>query len=353
MSTPLGRRRRLSQAPHGRAAVGRAACGAAALGLGILLGGCEHPPMDSVQTGYRGIGLEEVINPRLDSAKYAVNQLPAALPAAPADGPPASAVYQNIQVLKDLNVAQFTRVMLAITQWVAPPDQSCNYCHGSNMASDDKYTKVVARRMLQMTRHINSDWTSHVAQTGVTCYTCHRGNAVPQNVWFTNAGQSATSGLIAGNAGKNSPTTVAGQSSLPYDPYTPFLLGDNNIRVIAKDALPGGDLSSIKQTDWTYALMFHMSGALGVNCTYCHETRAFGDWSQSPPQRVTAWYGIRMVRDLNVNYLNPLQSVFPPARLGPDGDSPKVNCATCHQGVYKPLFGVSMAKDFPELRTHP
>ena len=28
---------------------------------------------------------------------------------------------------------------------------------------------------------------------------------------------------------------------------------------------------------------------------------------------------------------------------------PKVNCATCHNGVYKPLFGVGMAKDFPEL----
>jgi photosynthetic reaction center cytochrome c subunit len=56
-----------------------------------------------------------------------------------------------------------------------------------------------------------------------------------------------------------------------------------------------------------------------------------------------------MVRDLNNEYLNPLQAAFPPARLGPDGDSPNVNCATCHNGVYKPLFGAAMAKDFPEL----
>jgi photosynthetic reaction center cytochrome c subunit len=55
------------------------------------------------------------------------------------------------------------------------------------------------------------------------------------------------------------------------------------------------------------------------------------------------------VRDLNTNYLDPLHGTFPGARLGPEGDSPKVNCATCHAGVYKPLFGVSMAKDFPEL----
>ena len=213
---------------------------------GALLVGCEHPPVEALQGGYRGTGMDTVINPRIDATKAADNVLPAVIPAAPAEGPLASAVYQNVQVLKDLNVAQFTRVMLAITQWVAPPDQSCNYCHGSNMASDDRYTKVVARRMIQMTRHINSDWKSHVANTGVTCYTCHRGNAVPKHVWFINPGESGTSGFIAANAGKNTPTNVAGDSSLPYDPYTPYLLGDKNIRVIANDALPGSDHSSIK-----------------------------------------------------------------------------------------------------------
>jgi photosynthetic reaction center cytochrome c subunit len=31
------------------------------------------------------------------------------------------------------------------------------------------------------------------------------------------------------------------------------------------------------------------------------------------------------------------------------GDTAKVNCATCHNGIYKPLFGAGMAKDFPDL----
>jgi photosynthetic reaction center cytochrome c subunit len=293
--------------------------------------------------------MEQLINPRLDAIKAAKNELPAVIPPAPADGPLASSVYQNIQVLKDLNVAQFTRVMLAITQWVAPPDQSCNYCHGSNMASDEKYTKVVSRRMLQMVRHINTDWKSHVANTGVTCYTCHRGNAVPQYVWFINPGESATSGLIAGNAGKNKPTAAAGLSSLPYDPFSRFLLDDKNIRVISDAALPDGNRTSIKQTDITYSLMIHMSESLGVNCTYCHNTRSFAVWDASTPQRTTAWYGIRMARDLNNNYLTPLASTFPAHRLGVLGDAAKVNCATCHQGVFKPLYGQSMAKDYPEL----
>ena len=42
-----------------------------------LLGGCyERPPVDTVQTGIRGIGDEQVINPRLDAIKYKKNQIP-------------------------------------------------------------------------------------------------------------------------------------------------------------------------------------------------------------------------------------------------------------------------------------
>ena len=31
------------------------------------------------------------------------------------------------------------------------------------------------------------------------------------------------------------------------------------------------------------------------------------------------------------------------------GDVAKVNCATCHQGAWKPLYGAQMAKGHPEL----
>ncbi len=58
--------------------------------------------------------------------------------------------------------------------------------------------------------------------------------------------------------------------------------------------------------------------------------------------------GSNLVRDLNNEYLVSLQRVFPPARLGPLGDVAKVNCATCHQGVYKPLFGAGVMQGFPE-----
>jgi len=56
-----------------------------------------------------------------------------------------------------------------------------------------------------------------------------------------------------------------------------------------------------------------------------------------------------MLRDLNATYLDPLQPVYPAERLGEMGDAPKANCATCHQGAYKPLYGVSMLAEHPEL----
>lgn len=318
--------------------------------VAALLGGCERPPVQTIQHGYRGTGMELVYNPRLVQQQLAANQVPAAQPAADASGPLASQVYQNVQVLNDLSVGEFTRVMLAITEWVAPKDQSCNYCHGDNLAEDSKYQKVVARRMLQMTRDINSKWQTHVAQTGVTCYTCHHGQPVPEYKWFTDPGPGHQSGFIATRGGQNVPVAAQGYSTLPYDPFTPFLLGSENIRVQGATALPTGNRQSIKQTEWTYSLMIHMSKSLGTNCEYCHNSRSWTNWSESTPKRATAWYGIRMARDLNNNYLVPLTSTFPAHRLGPTGDVAKVNCSTCHRGVYKPLFGVSMAKDYPELQ---
>jgi photosynthetic reaction center cytochrome c subunit len=47
------------------------------------------------------------------------------------------------------------------------------------------------------------------------------------------------------------------------------------------------------------------------------------------------------VRDLNNNYLEPLLKEYPASRLGPTGDAPKLNCATCHQGAFKPFLGQS------------
>jgi photosynthetic reaction center cytochrome c subunit len=292
----------------------------------------------------------QVYNPRTVEASQDIHTAPVSLPQASGDGPLAGKVYKNVQVLGDLSVGQFARHMVAITSWVSP-NEGCTYCHNpANFAEDSKYTKVVARRMIQMTQHINADWQPHVAQTGVTCYSCHRGQPVPAQVWFKEPDQHRGADFIGERAGQNLAAESVKLASLPSDPFTPFLLGDLDIRVSGTTALPNGNRHSIKQTEWTYSLMTHMSSSLGVNCTYCHNTNSFSSWEGSPPQRAKAWHGIRMARDLNNDYIEPLQPTFPAERLGPLGDTAKINCGTCHQGAYKPLNGAQMAKDFPELQ---
>lgn len=316
----------------------------------VGLTGCERLPVDTVQVGYRGTGMEQVTNPRIAKSIEAANTAPAPLDPAEASGPKAKQVYQNVKVLGDLSVAEFNRLMVAMTQWVAP-EQGCAYCHNvQNFADDSLYTKVVARSMTQMTQTINAKWQVHVGATGVTCYTCHRGKNLPTKLWFTEPDAKVAGRLLGNNFGANRAGVEANaNSSLPIDPFTPFLLEDKPIRVIGGTALPTGNRQSIMQGEWTYALMMHMSKSLGVNCTFCHNSRAFAEWEQSPPARATAWHGIRMVREVNNEFIVPLTPIQPANRLGPTGDIGKVNCATCHQGVGKPLYGQSMLKSHPEL----
>jgi photosynthetic reaction center cytochrome c subunit len=318
-----------------------------ALGLSAFVVGCEAPPPEVVQNGYRGLAMQQNYNPRLHQASLDANVPPDAIPASQPGGPLAKDSYKNVQVLGDLTVTEFNRTMAAITSWVGG-EKGCFYCHNSaQWELDDNYAKIAARRMLQMTRDANSNWTDHVADTGVTCYTCHRGNPVPEKVWVTDPGPKHAS--LMAPTGQNTAAASVAYMSLPYDPFTPFLLGDNEIRVIGDTALPTGNRNSIKQAEWTYGLMVHISDSLGVNCTYCHNTRSFFAWDQSTPQRVTAWYAIRHVRSMNNDYVQPLGEILPATQKGPLGDPYKVGCNTCHQGAYKPLYGAKMAKDYPAL----
>jgi photosynthetic reaction center cytochrome c subunit len=323
----------------------------------LAVAGCEPGAKVSTQTGFRGAGLNQIND--VSNIKAAVAIPPEAYPLPPDGGPTAGQTYQNVQVLRNVSAERFNHLMAQMNIWVvpanAPAEQAgCNYCHNpANMASDEKYTKVVARRMLQMTQNINSRWSSHVKQTGVTCYTCHRGNAVPANVW-ARADQSTGMATIRGNKrGQNTPDSNVGYASLPSDVFTQYFAGQaaDEIRVASAQALPSPThVVSIKNAEASYGLMMHLSSALGVNCTYCHNSQSFRAWNLSSAQRATAYYGIRMVRDTNQGYIESLTPVFPAYRKGPHGDPYKVNCTTCHQGVSKPLGGVSMIAQAPSLR---
>ncbi|MEO1482072.1 MAG: photosynthetic reaction center cytochrome PufC [Myxococcota bacterium] len=352
------------------------AAGLGALGIGIWSFGVAMD-VRSVQRGYDGVGMEHVTN---ETTLTALEEANAGVPADTAhpeveNVPMAGDIYENVQVLGHLNTVEFTRIMTMMTQWVSPPgsesyqtapegidEQGCNYCHNpANMASDEKYTKHVSRRMIQMTQHINENWGTHVGGAGVNCWTCHRGNNVPKYIWFEDEGNPNADRMVGGGVtAMNYAGNEVGLASLPNTAYETFLNAEaTNIRVVGPTALPTTNTRTIKQTEHTYGLMMHMSNALGVNCTYCHNSRAMAEWGQSPKTRTTAWYGIRMVRNLNQEYLASLndeylkenESALPKIRLGEHaGDSPKANCYTCHQGAYKPVLGRDMISMYPSLQ---
>ncbi len=324
----------------------------------LLLAGCEVGTKVTEQVGYRGAALDQIALKRTLLPADVVPEPIYELTPEMRQGPTAGQTYQNVQVLKDISAEEFNYTMAAISGWVAPVEgenAGCNYCHNpENMASDEKYTKVVARKMLLMTREINAGWKPHFALSqyagkgaGVTCWTCHRGLAVPKYNW--SAGMPDPKGIFGNKHGQNTPAKTVAYASLPNDPFSSLLQGKNVISVQATSAYPTKYVESIQKTEKTYGLMMHMSQGLGVNCTYCHNSNNFASWSQSRPQRVSAWYGIRMVRDINDNYITALGDVWPANRLGPAGDPKKVYCTTCHQGKNKPLGGVPMLKDYPAL----
>jgi photosynthetic reaction center cytochrome c subunit len=316
----------------------------AAVVLGLAAG---YHRTQTVQRGYRGLAMEQRFSESYLRKEDTINKLVKPLPPAKTAGPTAAETYENVHVLGDLSKSQFARTMLSIKSWVAP-DVGCNLCHAAPIYnSDEKYQKRVARKMIAMTRHINTDWTAHVGKTGVTCFTCHRGQAVPPNVWFQ--ATQYDGGIMQKRPIQRPPTPAAADTALPADSLTEYLLHDDSIRVNGPTALQTGNRQSVQHARQTYTLMMVMSESLGVNCDFCHNTRAIFSWDLSTPQRVTAWYGIRMVRDLNNNVMEPLKSELPAERLGPGGDVPKIYCATCHNGSNKPLYGAPMLPLYPEL----
>jgi photosynthetic reaction center cytochrome c subunit len=122
-----------------------------------------------------------------------------------------------------------------------------------------------------------------VKETGVTCYTCHRGNHIPKNVWFKSPEQAG--GHMLGNLnGQNNPMESTAYTSMPNEPYSRYILENHPARIQGDTGLPTGNKHTIQETETVYSFMNHLSKSLGVNCTYCHNSRAFSDWNQSRPQ---------------------------------------------------------------------
>ena len=290
------------------------------------------------------------------------NRVPTPLPPATDGGPAATAVYKNVQVLTDVSAAEFMRLQTAITAWVAPK-QGCAFCHaGTDYASDAVPAKLAARVMLRMTRHINSDWSNHVAQAGVTCYTCHRGRPVPAEIWFPSSPPPHNTFLGRQENWQEAADTV--RKFFPDASYSEYLLDDEPIAAQSTTVEHSNTVAAQVEVKRIYEMMMTMSDGIGVNCGYCHNSRNFQSWAESTPFRWVGYYAIRMVRDLNRNFLLPIAAIIPqtrtlegqtrlpvlPAReAGSQLGNGLVLCATCHMGSTKPMGGANMLHDYPGL----
>ncbi|MEM1004670.1 MAG: photosynthetic reaction center cytochrome PufC [Pseudomonadota bacterium] len=307
----------------------------------------------SIQTGPRGTGMSvtefksTAARPDPTIAGYVTSE---PIPPQPGD-PLAVDVFENVPpALEQVTAANYERLVAAMRSWTGIPDL---------LDDPENYQTQVAYQMIEMTQNINENWVDHVAanaeEVGVVCYTCHRGEAVPSDIWFR---VTPVNDVMAGwSANQNKVTPLSQSTSLPSDALTAYLLdyeviGVHDLESRVAGSPAGGELPSIQDAERTYSFMNYIDNSLGVNCVYCHNSRAFYDAEQVTPQWITATLGIAMSQELNNDYLLELEELYPEDRLGPlHGDAPKAACKTCHKGYQQPMQGLNVIGNWPELAT--
>ncbi|WP_342165342.1 photosynthetic reaction center cytochrome PufC [Methylobacterium sp. SD21] len=339
------------------------AVGLVCAGLFTLFVPTWNLPTKGTQTGPNGPSLVQYA-PTGSPLFQTRNGPPPANPPLIEDTRPATEAYKNVTVLTDLNAGQFMQLQQAITNWVAP-QQGCDFCHaGADFASDAKPTKAAARDMIKMVRHLNADWTEHVGAAGVTCWSCHRGQPVPAEIWFSRPPHPQGAHMDKPENWNESGDSV--RQFFPNAGYELYLLQDTPGLAQSYTALPNGQVADQVVVKRLYEVMMQMSAGMGVNCTYCHNSRAFYDWGQSLPARWTGYSGIQMVRDINRNVLLPLAVRMPQTRetaddphtivlpdrmRGPQEGNGFVLCGTCHYGLPKPAdHAQELLTVFPGLK---
>lgn len=342
--------------------------GGGALAVVILLPKWDTPPIASEEFGPADIAMNTFTPVNADIDPLNLLDFPVPDPVEDA-GVTAGERYENVEALADLDAAQFLRLQYAITEWVAP-DDGCGHCHvaepgradtaafdeGYDWADPSLYTFTVARRMIEMTREMNARWPEHLMPQGATCFSCHRGRNVPEYVWFKAGDYPPPEERWFQRPPPWIRTAHTIRDFFPREAFELFLLEDNRAaglqaREVSVETM-ASPVDRIGDFTWgenIYLFMMQQSDALGVNCTFCHNSRAFWDWKQSTPYRITGWYAQDNTQVINHDFIEPLADVFPPERLGPVGDPAKANCMTCHISERKPLGGVPMVEHFPGL----
>jgi hypothetical protein len=92
----------------------------------------------------------------------------------PADGS-ADDVYESLELFGDLPARELAGVM---ETWSASLGVDCEYCHpGSDWSSEEDVNKLLARQMYRSGLELDRTYFGEGGR--ITCWTCHRGEAVP------------------------------------------------------------------------------------------------------------------------------------------------------------------------------
>ena len=75
----------------------------------LAIGTLQRPPVESIQRGYRGLGMIELYHPASLLAEENANRIPEPSPKQDPTGQLASQVYSNVQVLKDVDAGMLER----------------------------------------------------------------------------------------------------------------------------------------------------------------------------------------------------------------------------------------------------
>ena len=326
-----------------------------------------HSPVRGHQLGYRASSMiqwDQTVQAATD-----MNRPPANVPperfgvqaAALQDTRPAGEVYKNLKVLPGGTAGEFMRLHIALTNWVAP-QQGCAFCHAGKDPAEDTPRKSAAQLMIQMTQTLNANWRDHLGEQGVTCYTCHRGQNIPSAVWALRDTKLPPPFIAKQDDWNETATTV--RDFFPVASAAEYLLQDTPGRAQSYTALPSTGPKELVVVKRLYEVMMQMSDGIGVNCGYCHNSRAFFDWGQSTPARWTGANGIHMTQAINNDFLQKLHAAMPQsmevagsgrppitplAESGPQNGNGFVNCQTCHYSSPHPLPGQNLLAGFPAL----
>jgi hypothetical protein len=158
---------------------------------------------------------------------------------------------KNIKVLNGMPESQLIPAMKFITVSLGV---ACTYCHvmkdgQMDTAADDKETKRIARGMMKMVMQANA--TTFHGEPQISCYTCHRGQAIPQGAPSFPVALKLTPPPGAPSAQSPSPTPPLPTADEVLNNYTKAIGGRAAIEKI-KSAVIRGTVANASGSTGTF-----------------------------------------------------------------------------------------------------